>query len=315
MRKADIVNMVFGSHLYGLNTENSDMDYKGLFLPTTNELLLNNYPKTCKYSSGDGQSKNTNEDVDMEVVALPYFISQACKGETYTIDMLHCTKPELGSYGHTWEDLVSNRTKFYSKDMKAYVGYVKRQASKYGLKGSRLSCIKHAMKCLESFDNEVLLGDIKEKLYYGEYVKWLSQENSHIRGEQEFYEVNSKKYQSTNSVEYVLAQLTKMWDSYGERAKLAEKNEGLDFKAISHALRAGFQARDIYKDGDFEYPLKETDFILSVKKGELDYKTEVSPILEGLVEEVEILANNSSLPKKVDTKFWDNWLLRVYFYR
>ena len=33
-----------GSHLYGLNTPNSDIDYKGIFMPDLNELLLETSP-------------------------------------------------------------------------------------------------------------------------------------------------------------------------------------------------------------------------------------------------------------------------------
>lgn len=35
-----IVKMKFGSHLYGTNTEDSDVDYKGVFLPSKKEILL-----------------------------------------------------------------------------------------------------------------------------------------------------------------------------------------------------------------------------------------------------------------------------------
>ena len=36
-----IVKMKFGSHLYGTDTEDSDVDYKGVFLPAKKEILLN----------------------------------------------------------------------------------------------------------------------------------------------------------------------------------------------------------------------------------------------------------------------------------
>ena len=35
-----MVKMVFGSHLYGLDTENSDKDYCGIFVPTAKEIIL-----------------------------------------------------------------------------------------------------------------------------------------------------------------------------------------------------------------------------------------------------------------------------------
>ena len=40
--------------------------------------------------------------------------------------------------------------------------------------------------------------------------------------------------------------------------------------------------------------------------------TEVSPVLEALVEEVDALVLVSDLPDSVDAKYWDQWLLRTY---
>ena len=118
-------------------------------------------------------------------------------------------------------------------------------------------------------------------------------------------------YQSTNTVLYTIERLQQMYDGYGHRAKLAEQNEGVDWKAMSHALRAGYQARDIYRDDDFSYPLKETEFLKQVKQGKLDF-AQVGSELERLVAEIENLSENSNLPEHVDTEFWDKWLLSVY---
>ncbi|MCK5019973.1 MAG: nucleotidyltransferase domain-containing protein [Candidatus Peribacteraceae bacterium] len=315
MREANVVNMKFGSHLYGLNTPNSDIDYKGIFIPTLDELLLGNYPKTITQSTGKNDSKNVSGDVDTEVISLPYFIKLACKGETMAMDMLHCTNPISDSW--IWKDLVAKRTMFYSKNLYAFVGYVKRQASKYGLKGTRLANIKRAIKHFElfSFPDQRTIGErnIWEFLPVGEYLKKVfSPSQSPSSPDQWFYEVNGKKYQSTLKVDRVLDMLHAMYDGFGDRAKLAEKNEGVDWKAMSHAIRAACQVRDIYIDGDFEYPLEETDFILQVKKGELDYKTKVAPFLEELIDMINILAEKSNLPEEVNTAYWDRWLLSVY---
>ena len=35
----------FGSHLYGTNTENSDTDIFGVFVPNIEDILMNNIPK------------------------------------------------------------------------------------------------------------------------------------------------------------------------------------------------------------------------------------------------------------------------------
>jgi len=302
----DIVNMMFGSHLYHLDTDNSDIDYKGIYLPRHRELLLHNYPKSIKSSTGKDHEKNAAGDIDREVIALPRFIEFAVTGETLAIDMLHCTSPITSS--SIWNDLISKRTGFYSRNLKAFVGYVKRQAAKYGVKGSRLSDISKVIDYLKQFDDGFPIGtfDIWDNLPELEFAKKLQTE------ERTFYEVNGKKYQSTLPIAHILKALIAMYDSYGARAKLAESNQGIDWKAVSHALRAAYQAKDIYMLGDFEYPLQETGFLLEVKQGNLDYKTEVGPELERIVDVVNVLADNSNLPEKVNRNYWDNWLMGIY---
>ena len=70
--------MKFGSHLYGTNTEDSDADYKGVFLPTKKEILLNNIPKCRNFSTSNGLTKNNPNDLDEEIYSLHYFLKLAC---------------------------------------------------------------------------------------------------------------------------------------------------------------------------------------------------------------------------------------------
>ncbi|MBM4145685.1 MAG: hypothetical protein FJ240_05340 [Nitrospira sp.] len=60
-----IVKMKFGSHLYGTSTSKSDVDYKGVFLPSKNEALLERIPKCHNYFSSNSKAKNTPHDIDV----------------------------------------------------------------------------------------------------------------------------------------------------------------------------------------------------------------------------------------------------------
>jgi len=306
-----LVNMKFGSHLYGLSTLNSDTDYKGVYLPSMRDILLNRYAKSIHSSTGNDKSKNTADDVDREMYALPYFVKLALAGETVAIDMLHCESPIVSSA--EWDFLVENRTKFYSRDMKAFVGYVKRQAAKYGIKGSRINDIRITLNALKSADSAPKIGvmlklrdvwaDLPETTYVKKVVK--------LDGKR-FYAVNTKLYQDTMTVEEVIYLLERQLSRYGDRAQLAAKNQGIDWKAMSHALRAGYQCRDIFQKGDFKYPLDESELLLAVKTGRLDFTSEVAPELERVVKEVEKLSAQSEMLISPDYSFWDEWLLGVY---
>jgi len=55
--KAVVVELLFGSHLYGLNTPESDKDYKGIVLPTAEDILLGHTSFHIDKSTGNDKSK------------------------------------------------------------------------------------------------------------------------------------------------------------------------------------------------------------------------------------------------------------------
>lgn len=314
-KEDEVFEGVFGSHLYQLNTENSDRDYKGIYMPTAKDIVLGIAKRNITKTTGSRVGKNTAEDVDSEVFSLQEFIKLACEGQTVAIDMLHTPEELTITYGKQWLFLMQNRTKFYSKNMNAFMGYVKKQAAKYGIKGSKLQILEDILSICDSTefrDTRVFkydkLKDISSILPNTEHTRW---EDNYDTGQQ-FYIVNGSLNQDNISLKEFRSRIQKQYDNYGERAKLAKDNKGVDWKAVSHALRAGYQLKSILEDGDFEYPLKETHFILDVKQGKLDYLTEVAPELESLVAYLEELTEKSSLPDQVDKVFWEEWLFEQY---
>ena len=146
----NIVKMVFGSHLYGTDTSASDKDYKGVFLPSKEDIFLGKIPKSVNLSTNLTHDKNTPDDVDTEIYSLHYFIKLACAGETIAMDMLHAPGEMILVHTAIWDEIVRNRKKFYTKNLRAFVGYARRQAAKYGIKGSRLNDAKGVLDYLDS---------------------------------------------------------------------------------------------------------------------------------------------------------------------
>jgi len=148
----------FGSHLYGTNDENSDTDYKGIFLPTKEQILLGKIPKSINTSTKKiNTCKNTCNDIDTEIYSLHHFITLASQGETVAIDLLHTPKNMTIKTSNIWNSIVENRTKFYTKNLQAFIGYARRQAAKYGIKGSRLNDVQKIVNFLSQFDSSLTL--------------------------------------------------------------------------------------------------------------------------------------------------------------
>ena len=140
----------FGSHLYGCSTEKSDTDYKGIFLPSKEDLILQKVSKSINnITKKDCSQKNTSDDVDYEVYSLHYFLELASQGETVALDMLHIPKGFEEITSPEWEFIRKNRNKFYTKNLKSYLGYLRKQVSKYGFRSSRLHTVSEVKKFLK----------------------------------------------------------------------------------------------------------------------------------------------------------------------
>ena len=298
-----IVKMVFGSHLYGTDTPDSDRDYKGVFIPDTKDIYLGRIPNTYHTHTKSGDGKNTSADVDTEIHSLHHFIDLACKGEMEAIDMLHAPPDMWLESSPIWERIISERHRFYTANMKAFKGYIGKQANKYGVKGSRIAAARSALSCMLG-GSSYKLSAIWDILPTGEYLKKME-----IEGNQ-FYEVCGRKIQNTLTIGNAYEIVKKILDNYGERAKMAESNEGIDWKAISHAFRAAYELRELYTERTITFPLPEKALVKKIKTGAFDFKY-VWWRLEELVEEIEILASSSNLPDKVSRKFWNDFICMV----
>jgi predicted nucleotidyltransferase len=100
-------------------------------------------------------------------------------------------------------------------------------------------------------------------------------------------------------------------ESYGARARQAESNEGIDWKALSHAVRVGNEALELLLKHEITFPLPNAKHILDIKQGRIPYK-DVAEEIEGLLETVENCAKISSLRDEADQRFIDELVLEEY---
>lgn len=316
-----IMKGYFGSHLYGTFTPESDVDFKEIYVPHARDILTGNVKEHMSKNTNNTSSKNTKDDVDHELYSLKYFFKLAADGETVALDMLHTPQSLVvkSDLPDVWKYIQDNRSRFYTTNMKSYLGYVRKQASKYGVKGSRLAVLRQALKRSNEwgqyFDNGAVirLSHMKNVLPVGEFASWVETENEKT-GKQTFYNLLDRKFQDTLTNKEFNAILVKLEENYGERARKAEANEGIDWKALSHACRGGLQLLEIYKTGDLVYPLQDAPFILDVKLGKHTFKT-VQEFLEDIVDQVEQASEQAAkngMQQKVDMSFWDDFLEQVY---
>jgi hypothetical protein len=102
-----------------------------------------------------------------------------------------------------------------------------------------------------------------------------------------------------------------LFDNYGKRSLAAERNEGVDFKAVSHAVRVGRQAIELLETGNIVFPRPDAENLMAIKAGRIDYRV-VQPELEGILHRISELSESSALPEEVDRTVMDDLVLRIY---
>lgn len=316
-----IVEILFGSKLYGTDTPLSDVDFKGIYIPTVRDIVLGRSKHNISTSRSKREfEKNTPEDIDQEFFSLQEFLRLLIEGQTVALDMLF--SPESfhifkGEQYHLFKTIYENRHKLLSKGILSFIGYARKQASKYGIKGSRVRAVKDTIELLNGCNSVLLLKDPEVK---AELDAFVSRGNEFIQYVQipdmnqvicTYLEVCGRKFQLTNSVKYTSAILNKIYDEYGHRAKLAEANDGIDWKALSHAVRVNFEGQELLKTGFITFPCPERKLLLDIKLGKMPYR-EVEIIIENGLKELEEAQKVSILQTEPDYQWAEDFVYDVY---
>lgn len=308
----------FGSHLYGTNSETSDADFKGIFLPSKESCLMHSSPKSFTLSTGD-KGKNSAEDIDVQLWSVQYWFKLLEKGETNAIDLLYSFsyRDMIIIKHHFMSSVWENHSKFFDiKNCNSYVGYAIGQARKYGIKGSRLGALKKVRDYINNIKIEwgMTLGDVISDIISscGDssfcFEKTLTAKNGRTGT---FLFLCGAKHDVAIRLTEFKERIDLAYKRYGERAQMACNNEGVDFKALSHALRALDQMEMLLTNGHIQYPLDTADELRKVKNGEYDWLDVERMINDGLLK-IDHLKEHHDQPKTFTSDFTKNLILSMY---
>jgi len=313
----------FGSHLYGTDTPDSDTDYKGIFLPSKDQCILQNIPKSINFSTGKNDSKNTDEDVDIDLWSLQYFMKLVSKGDTNAIDLLYSiTYPKMIEYkdSRMGRIFLNHKKLFDIKNCNAYIGYALGQAKKYGIKGTRLGVLKNVYNYVKNINENktdeklnLIIDDLYDKCGNGNlcFIKDISNDKKSNRSTRSII-ICGKVHMGTITINEFCKRIEKDYRKYGSRARKAEKNEGIDWKALSHAVRALFQMEKLIDEGYILYPLSDSNFIKSIKNGIYNF-VYLEDFIMKYINKIEYKLKTNELYHNFDQKLVDDIILGFYY--
>lgn len=315
-----ILRTQFGSTLYGTRTPTSDIDYKSIFIPTARDIVLRKKDKVINQQRPKGfGEKNYAGEEEEEAFSVQKYLDLLAEGQTVALDILFT--PEefiLDGLSEEWLEIVANKDKLITRQASSFVGYCRQQASKYGVKGARLAAAREAYQFLchlmetnpklklEEFDTEMI--EISHE--HPEYLEFISidQPNSDPIMH---WSVCGRKLPFNTTVRNAFNIVEKLVNDYGSRTIAAERDGGIDWKALSHSVRIANQAIELLSTGKITFPLPNAEYILDIKTGKVPYKV-VGEEIENLVERVESGMLTSVLPEKPDKEWIDNFIFKVY---
>lgn len=296
-----IFNGVFGSKLYGLDTPESDTDYKGIYLPTFQQVLFNDYRDSI-----DEQTK----ELDTTFYSVNKFINIVSKCDIVSYDMIHTPNEFTTVSSPLWEEIRKCRSDLYCKNVRGLLGYIKTQSGKYAHKVQRYDEMIELQKLINCLDDDIkientTLPEMVQRMEF-KYISF-SPENKDIRAN---IDVCGSRYQLNADVSYLRIGLEAKLKRYGERTKKGSLSKG-DFKSISHSLRCLLQLEEIIETRDLIFPLVKRDEIMKVKMGKVSQEDCMS-IITGTYDRVIDKLQSSDLPEYNDNTRIKNLVLNHY---
>lgn len=297
-----ILKIRSGSHLYGTNTEISDEDYVGVFIPEPKYLIglhkVEQVDESIKATLDSG--KNAPEAKDVTYYTLEKFCKLALDNNPNILELLFATQENLVplELNYIGEELLSLRKYFVSKLLKhRFLGYAFSQRHKMVVKLENYEKITEAVEYLKKLEGESkFLLDVDSNPLF-------------IR-KKDFIQVGDVNLPATITVKKAREQLEMRGKKFGARKELVEKYN-FDTKFGSHLIRLILEGKELLETGELTFPLKYKDLLLDIRKGKFTLN-EVIELSEKEEKNVEELFLKTTLPHSPNFELIENFVMKIH---
>lgn len=318
MKNKVILKIRAGSHLYGLNTPTSDEDYIGVYLNTPEELLGLHQSEIVDESivDKDETGKNTQDAVDCKYYELRKFCQLCLNANPTILELLYAPDEnivEIDKYGKL---LMQSRNLFLSTKIKhSFVGYAHSQMHKSHVKTENLQELKDALEYFETLDevdrNKMLYDFFKlDKVQHPFKSHWSVPKITTDKNFPSYVIIGDLKF-NNQKIKSVIEKIQLRVGKATNRAEGMLKH-GCDPKFVSHTLRLLDEGEELLTTGFLELPLRNRDYLMKVKKAELDF-AEVLKEADRRIKKLEEMKDEDTvLTKAPDSKAVDRLVVNIY---
>lgn len=300
-----LAKVKYGSHLYGTATEESDIDFKTIFLPSKKELYLN----TRIIQSSNERVSETGEPIPPEAqmpaggienenIPLQRFATDFLSGQTYAMEVAFAivtgqyefVDPEFYQFCGTLVHAFKHRNLY------SMAGFAMKQTFDYIHRAERLALVTDVLSAIDEFANkitpEVVPNPetfINSKAYRMDVhlnfndgaTNLLEFLTERFRDRKGFktkvitnsnntllaFEVAGRIFGETTPIFLIKESLGARVREYGGRVNKAMETAGVDWKSISHAIRVFQQIIEYVETQNISFPRPNTWYLMDVKNG------------------------------------------------
>ena len=289
-----------GSHAYGTNIETSDIDIRGVLLPTKEELIGMHHFE-----------QKLDEETDTCLYEFNKFIRLVCNCNPNVIEMLGCR--DYIVFNEVGKCLIENAKRFLSKKCTiTFAGYATAQ----------LRRLENAL-CHDSYSEEDKIKHIKATMD----VAMLKLEEKNEIFKNKGIEVNADEngvnlniHVDNQPIAEVRAALNDILTIEKTYNKLNHRNNKKDLphlnKHAMHLFRLYYTVFDILEHYDIRtYRYKERELLLEIRNGKLikdnQLTEEFRTLLKSLEDRLEELKKTTQIPATYDNEWVEEFVLDV----
>lgn len=301
-----LYRLKFGSHLYGLQTPISDIDYVSVIMPLPKDLLglqkMESIDSSTKKS--DENRKNTSDDIDDIAYTLHRFIHLLVKGDPSLTECLFSNEFEYEDPIIT--ELKSFKEKIISNSVKdRFLGFAFSQKMKLLTKKERYTSLKNSVSYIEKEFSDKLNPEKDSYLLTQEELDYVNSTLKYYKGEKG----NIEHFHKGMSLRVIFERLQYELGLYGWRVKTKDfENLGYDPKFGYHSIRLLMEGEELLSTGNLTMPIPEPNhsILMNIKNGNVSYE-DLIKLYDSFEEKVKSI--DSVLNDIPDFNFINDWLV------
>lgn len=286
-----ILEVRVGSHLFGTDTPDSDLDLFGIFMPC--EEIVYGFQKCnevdLSVEDKDDTGRNTPDAIDRKFHEYRKFVKLALQNNPNILHVLFADKKNIVFCNDFGQALLDKAKLFPHKGAHArFIGYAKAQQHKMRIKPENYAKLERGLEVLTNAADATVMVELKDT-YPFEY----GGTGKHIR-------LGDLSIGTSTFVKRARKMVEERLSKASNRAELFTKY-GYDVKFASNLIQLILEGIELMRTGWIEMPLSCSPFILAIKNGEYSVE-QILAMAEDNIRIAREAYEKSTIPAEPRTK-------------